>query len=238
VRQQVLQHEMFPQHAQIVLPQGIPAPREADHTRVEAVHLRLLGQLVLAAAVEGPDHRSRVSGLERAQMALHGGARDTQCPARRGHFELPAALAEHVLEERVETVDVAEAEQPLNIAGEERVQPLAEKRRGLGFGQQGLRQAAVMEPPRQRHPERRQFLPEHGQQVNRALSSRQRVTELVSRGEGGRSGGEDLQPGKGVRPDLQEPRRVAQLVDLVEDHDKCTSCRRRRYRQTASNSRR
>jgi hypothetical protein len=55
MRLQVLQDQVFPQYAEIVLPQRIPAARKAHEARVEGIHLGLFHQFALAAAVEGPD---------------------------------------------------------------------------------------------------------------------------------------------------------------------------------------
>ena len=69
--------------------------------------------------------------LERSQVALDGGPRDSERGRRPGPLELPTALTQHVVEQCGETVDVAEPEQTLNVASEERVHPLAIQRRAL-----------------------------------------------------------------------------------------------------------
>jgi len=71
-----------------------------------------------------------------------------------------------------------------------------------------------------RHVERGQFGPQDRQQVHLPLATRQGVTEQPARREGRRAGGQDPQPGELVRADLEEARRIGQLMDLVEDDDR------------------
>ena len=52
-----------------------------------------------------------------------------------------------------------------------------------------------------------------------ALAAGQRVAKLLAGGKGRGTGGEDLQLREDVGADLQQAGGVAELVDLVEDHD-------------------
>ena len=74
--------------------------------------------------MEWTDQGDCVRDFQRAQMTFHSRTCDAK---RRGgfrHFQLPAALPEDVFEERIEPVHVPETEQPLDVAGEKRIQPL------------------------------------------------------------------------------------------------------------------
>jgi len=68
-------------------------------------------------------------------------------------------LAQQVFEQRVETVDVAKAEQALDVARKERIHPLAVKRRLFAWCQQRGGQATVKQPLWQRDAEGRQLVP-------------------------------------------------------------------------------
>ena len=63
---QVLQDQVLPERAEVVLPQRIPAARKAHEARVEGIDLGLLDELVLAAAVEGPHQGDGVGDFQRA----------------------------------------------------------------------------------------------------------------------------------------------------------------------------
>jgi len=86
-------------------------------------------------------------------MALHRGPGNAERARCLGDLELPPALLQQVLEQRVEPVDVPKAEQPLNVARKERIEPLAIQSRLLRLGQQRRRKAAVKQAPGQRRPE-------------------------------------------------------------------------------------
>ena len=131
----------------------------------------------------------------------------------------PPLCREDVLEKGVEAVDVAEAEEALDVASEERVEPLAVERRALRFREQGLREAAVEEALLQRRAEGVELVPEHRYEVDVSLAAGQRVAELLAGGERRRARREDPELRKEVRADLQDAGGVLQLVDLVEDDD-------------------
>ena len=152
-------------------------------------------------------------------MRLHRLTGDPESRGRARDLELTAALAKDVLEQGVETVDVAEAEVLLNVAGEERVEPLPVERRALRSREEGLRKAAVEEALLERRAEGVQLAPSHGQKVDAPLAPRERVAKLPARREGRGAGREDADLREEIGPDLQDAGRVLQLVDLVEDDD-------------------
>lgn len=96
VRLQMLQYQVFPKHAEIVLAERIPAAHMADEAGVEAMDLRHPDEFVAAAAVERADPGDGVGDLRRAQVALDRGARDAQIGGGPGDFEPAAAPAQDV----------------------------------------------------------------------------------------------------------------------------------------------
>ena len=62
--------------------------------------------------------------LECLEVGLDGGAGDAESGRGPGDLELPRALAEEVLEQRVEPVHVAKGEQALDVPRKEGVHPL------------------------------------------------------------------------------------------------------------------
>ena len=135
---------------------------------------------------------------------------------------VPAMMASKLAKSVSITVSDAEgslrkAKQALDVACEERVQPLAIEGRLLGAGQEGRRQAAVKEALWEWRPECGQLVPEHGHEVNGALASGERVPELRARPDGRGAGRENLQRREEVGADLQDAGGVAELVNFVED---------------------
>ena len=217
---EILQHEVFPQGAQVVVTKGVPAAGEADKASVEAIDLGHLGQFVLAPAVERADHRDGVGDFEGAQMALDGRTGNADGGGGLGHLKLAAALAQEVLEELVEAVHVAETEEPLDVAGKKGVDPFAIEGGFLGLGQQGRRQAAMQETPGEREvSERGQLVPRDRHEVDRAFAAREGVAELLAGSQGRGPGGEDFELGKDVGADFQEPAGITELVDFVKNDD-------------------
>lgn len=153
-------------------------------------------------------------------MALNRGPRDTEGRRRTGSIQLTAALAQHVLEEGVETIDVAEGEEALDVPREEGVHPFSIQSRRLRVREQRRGKASVIEALVQRGPEGSEFVPQHGHEVHLALPARERIAELLARRQRRRPGGHDPEPGEQVGADLQHAAGVAQLMDLVEDDDR------------------
>ena len=75
------------------------------------------------------------------------------------------------------------------------------------------------QPPGQRGAERRQLAPQHRHQMHLPFPARERVAKLLARRQRGRTRRENLHFRKQVRPNLEHATRIAQLVNLVEDHD-------------------
>ena len=65
--------------------------------------------------MEGPHQGDGACNLQRTQVALHGRPRDADGTGGFGGLELSAALAQNIFEQRVETVYVPEAEEPLDV---------------------------------------------------------------------------------------------------------------------------
>ena len=70
---------------------------------------------------------------------------------------------------------------------------------------------------RQRHPERGQFVPQYRSEVHRTFAASEGVAKLPAGRKGRRSRGENPQFGEDVGSDLQDPRRISELMNLVED---------------------
>ena len=188
----------------------------ADEAGVEAVNLGLFDDLVLAAAVEGPHDRNGMGGFEGAEVALDGGPRDAHSGGGLSDFELAAALTQEVFKHSVEAVHVPEFKQPVDVAGEERVHPFAVEGGGLGVGQQRRGQAAVEEALRERDvAEHGQFTPRYRDEMDDAFAAGEGVAELFAGREGGRPGGQDLELGENVGPDLEQATGVAGLSNML-----------------------
>jgi len=95
--------------------------------------------------VKGPDQRDGVSDFQGTQMALYRGAGDANGRCRLGDFKLSTALAQDVLEKRVEAVQVAEPKQALDVAGKKEIHPLPVESRSFAIGEKRSRQPTVVE---------------------------------------------------------------------------------------------
>jgi hypothetical protein len=118
------EYQMFPECAAVIHTHRIPAAGKTHKAGVKGIDLGLPDNLVVSTAVEWTDHCDRMSDFQCAKMAFHGRSGDAQRRGRLGDLKLPAALAQHEFQHRVETIHVTEAEQALNVAGKKRVQPL------------------------------------------------------------------------------------------------------------------
>ncbi len=77
-------------------------------------------------------------GKKRPEMTVHLGSGNPHAGGGFGDIQQPAALMQQVFEQRAEAVQVAEFKQPLDVAGEEGVHPLAVARHGLAGDQERL----------------------------------------------------------------------------------------------------
>ena len=218
MRLQIFQDEVFPEDPVIIRSQWLPSPAETDKARVEPINLGHSDDLLAAAAKKGANQRHGVGDLQRPQMTFHGRPADPEGARSLGRLHLAAALSQEVLEKQGKLVRIAEGEKPLDIAGEKRIDPFPVEAGFLGFGQQSLGQAAVVESlEKRRFIEGVEFVPEDRGKTDKTLSSRQRILEFSACGKGGRTRGHDFQMGKQIGPDFQNHARVRQLMHLVED---------------------
>jgi len=87
-------------------------------------------------------------------------------------------LVQHILKERVEPVDDTKRKQSLDVARENRIEPLAMERRILLRRQQRGRRTAVIEPLRRGRAERGEFARQRGDEMQQPFPSGQRVAEF------------------------------------------------------------
>ena len=118
------------------------------------------------------------------QMTLHRRPAYAQGAGCLGCIQLAAALPHDVFKKQRKLFRIAETKKFLDISGKKRIDPFTVKAYLFGCRQQRLGKTAVIEPLHQGSVfERRQFISEHGGQMDKALSSRQRITEFTVRRE-------------------------------------------------------
>jgi len=76
----------------------------------------------------------------------------------------------------------------------------------------------MIQPLWKRDSEGGQLIPGYWEKVDSALTAGKCVAELAAGGQGGGACGKNLQIREKVGADLQKPRRVAKLMDFVENY--------------------
>jgi len=169
--------------------------------------------------VKRPQQVDGMGGRQRLHVRHDGGTAYLAQHRQAAVVELADALSQQHAEQGEEPAPVADTEQLQDVARIEAVHPFAEERRLLARGEQRLGQPAVQQAAVEvGSPEPvGAFIPRHGTQMHRFLSSRERVTELARRGQRGGPSRQHAEPRIGVGRYLQQAAGIVQAVHLVEN---------------------
>jgi len=140
---QMFQDHMFPEQAKIAVPQRIPTRAKLTNP-VSKPYTLGISRFLSGRHVKGPDQRDGVSDFQGTQMALYRGAGDANGRCRLGDFKLSTALAQDVLEKRVEAGSGRGTQQALDVAGKKGIHPLPVESRSFAIGEKRSRQPTVV----------------------------------------------------------------------------------------------
>ena len=215
-----LKDNVLPENTVILRPQRVPASTEAHKTRIKSIDFGHLDKFFLAAAVKGPQNGYSMRGFKCPEVGLDRGTANLQRSCGPRDLQQTSALLHDIFKQRIELVRFSKSEEPLDIAGKERVHPFTVETMLLDFGEQRLGQAAMIESLLDsRVSKSGHLVPEDWRQMDDPFAARQGVLELAARRQRGRARGQDLEFRKNICANFQEPARVAELVDLIKDHD-------------------